>query len=147
LDFKLQSVFNTIKLTHFCLLFDSDKLACFKLNQYFITEKLNKALRKTDVSSSFIPPDNGDVRWQEGSETFTREESKLKDENNERKRYKMKQTILDVISDLCSDFFYYDRKEDEQLTIEQLNEAVKSGKITIDEMVSEFRRHLENTFN
>lgn len=39
-----------------------------------ITEKLNKALRKTDVSSSFIPPDNGDVRWQAGSETFTREE-------------------------------------------------------------------------
>jgi hypothetical protein len=39
-----------------------------------ITEKLTKALRKTDVSSSFIPPDNGDVCWQAGSETFTREE-------------------------------------------------------------------------
>ena len=39
-----------------------------------ITEKLTKALRKTDVSISFIPPDNGDVRWQAGSETFTREE-------------------------------------------------------------------------
>jgi len=39
-----------------------------------ITEKLTKELRKTDVSSSFIPPDNGDVRWQTGSETFTREE-------------------------------------------------------------------------
>jgi len=39
-----------------------------------ITEKLTKALRKADVSSSFIPPDNGDVRWQTGSETFTREE-------------------------------------------------------------------------
>lgn len=39
-----------------------------------ITSKLTKALRKTDVSSSFIPPDNGDVRWQTGSETFTREE-------------------------------------------------------------------------
>ena len=39
-----------------------------------ITSKLTKVLRKTDVSSSFIPPDNGDVRWQTGSETFTREE-------------------------------------------------------------------------
>lgn len=39
-----------------------------------IIEKLTKALRKADVSSSFIPPDNGDVRWQVGSETFTREE-------------------------------------------------------------------------
>lgn len=58
----------------------------------------------------------------------------------------MKQTILDTISDLCSDFLYYDRKEDEDLTMEQLNEAVKSGEITIDEMVAEFRKHLENTF-
>jgi hypothetical protein len=58
----------------------------------------------------------------------------------------MKQTILDTISDLCSDFLYYDRKEDEDLTMEQLNEAVKNGEITIDEMVAEFRKHLENTF-
>ena len=39
-----------------------------------ITKKLTEALRKTDVTSSFIPPDNGDVCWQTGSETFTREE-------------------------------------------------------------------------
>jgi len=39
-----------------------------------ITKKLTEALRKTDVTISFIPPDNGDVRWQTGSETFTREE-------------------------------------------------------------------------
>ena len=58
----------------------------------------------------------------------------------------MKQTILDTISDLCSDFLYYDRKGDEYLTMEQLNEAVKNGEITIDEMVAEFRKHLENTF-
>ncbi len=59
----------------------------------------------------------------------------------------MKKTILDTISDLCSSFLYYDRKDDEELTMEQLNEAVKSGEITIDEMVDEFRKHLENTFN
>jgi len=58
----------------------------------------------------------------------------------------MKQTILDTISDLCQDFLYYDRKEDEELTMEQLNEAVKSGEITIDEMVLEFRKNLENSF-
>ena len=39
-----------------------------------INKKLTEALRKTDVTSSFIPPDSGDVRWQTGSETFTREE-------------------------------------------------------------------------
>lgn len=57
----------------------------------------------------------------------------------------MKYTILNTISDLCSDFLYYDRKLDEDLTSEQLNEAVKSGEITIDEMVEEFRKHLENS--
>lgn len=59
----------------------------------------------------------------------------------------MKEEILNTINDLCADFLYYDRKEDECLTIEQLNEAVKSGEITVDEMVAEFRKHLENTFN
>ena len=59
----------------------------------------------------------------------------------------MKQTILDTINDLCSSFLYYDRKEDEELSVEQLNLAVKNGDITIDEMVDEFRKHLENTFN
>ena len=58
----------------------------------------------------------------------------------------MKKKILDTISDLCSDFLYYNRKEDEDLSMEQLNESVKSGIITIDEMVAEFRKHLENTF-
>lgn len=58
----------------------------------------------------------------------------------------MKKIILATISDLCSNFLYYDRKEDEDLSMEQLNEAVKNGEITIDEMVAEFRKHLENTF-
>ena len=54
--------------------------------------------------------------------------------------------ILDTISDLSTRFIYYDRKEDEKLSTKQLKEAVSSGEITIDEMVSEFRKHLENTF-
>jgi len=58
----------------------------------------------------------------------------------------MKQQILNTISDLCSDFLYYDRKGDEELSVEQLNEAVESGKITIDEMVAEFRKHIEATY-
>lgn len=58
----------------------------------------------------------------------------------------MKETILLKIGDLCTDFLFYDRKEDEDLTIEQLNESVKSGEITIEEMVAEFRKNLENTF-
>ena len=59
----------------------------------------------------------------------------------------MKQKILNVINDMCSDFLYYDRKEDEYLSAEQLNNAVTNGEVTIDEMVSEFRKHLESEFN
>ena len=59
----------------------------------------------------------------------------------------MKQIILNTIRDLCSDFLYYDRKEDEELSIEQLNNAVADREITIDEMVAEFKKHIDNTFN
>ena len=58
----------------------------------------------------------------------------------------MKDTILSTIEDLCSDFLYYDRKEDEDLTADQLSDAVDTGIITIDEMVAEFRKHLEEHF-
>jgi len=58
---------------------------------------------------------------------------------------KTKEIILSTISDLCSDFLYYDRKEDEDLSVKKLNKAFKKGVITIDECVAEFRKHLENT--
>lgn len=57
-----------------------------------------------------------------------------------------RQDILDAISDIVSDFVYYDRKDDDSLSSEELRTAVNRGEITIDEMVNEFRRHLENTF-
>ncbi len=59
----------------------------------------------------------------------------------------MKETILNTIKDMSADFLYYDRKEDEQLSIGELNKAVKDGIITVDEMVNEFRNQLESTFN
>lgn len=57
----------------------------------------------------------------------------------------MKETIINTIKDLCADFLYYDRKEDEDLSADDLEEAVKNGTVTIDEMVETFRRNLENT--
>lgn len=65
---------------------------------------------------------------------------------NESKSSKMKQTILNTISDLCGSFLYYDRKEDETLSMNQLNNAVENSIITVDEMVDHFRKCLENTF-
>ena len=57
----------------------------------------------------------------------------------------MKETILNTIKDLCANFLYYDRKEDEDLSADELEEAVKNGTVTIDEMVETFRIQLENT--
>jgi hypothetical protein len=62
-------------------------------------------------------------------------------------KYNMKQKILDAIDDLCSNFLYYDRKEDEDLSSEQLEQAVKKGDITIEEMVEKFKQCLERKFN
>ena len=59
----------------------------------------------------------------------------------------VKQTILDTIDDLCSDFLYYDRKEDENLTMELLNKAVEDGEITVKEMVDKFESCLRNTYS
>lgn len=56
----------------------------------------------------------------------------------------MKQTILLTVRDLVSNFLYYDRKEDEELGRGAIEEAVKSGEITVDEIVAEFRERLES---
>jgi len=58
----------------------------------------------------------------------------------------MKETILNTISDLCLNFYRYDRRDDEDLSQEQLIEAVEKGEITIDEMVEEFRKGLIEKF-
>ncbi len=55
----------------------------------------------------------------------------------------LKNYILATVQDLCANFLYYDRKEDDDLSAEDLEDAVKNGIVTIDEMVEEFRNQLE----
>lgn len=55
----------------------------------------------------------------------------------------MKQIILGKIGDLVSSFLYYDRKEDEDLSIAELKSAINNGIINSDEIVSEFKNELE----
>ena len=55
-----------------------------------------------------------------------------------------KQMILDTLSDLVTDFLYYDRKEDEDLPVDSIQEAIGQGVITVDELVSEFRSNFED---
>lgn len=59
----------------------------------------------------------------------------------------MIEIILNTVDDLCSKFLYYDRKEDEELSFEQLNQAVKTGNISIEEIVDRFKTNLENALN
>lgn len=54
----------------------------------------------------------------------------------------MKQVILDTVSDLVADFYYYDRKEDEELPRGAIEAAIISGEITVDEIVEHFRATL-----
>jgi hypothetical protein len=49
-----------------------------------------------------------------------------------------RELILGHVEDLVSNFLYYDRKEDEDLPRGSIEEAVKVGEITVDEIVAEF---------
>lgn len=54
----------------------------------------------------------------------------------------MKEDIIDTIKDLVSDFLYYDRKEDEELQLGDIEVAIKNEVITRDEIVNEFKKEL-----
>ena len=50
--------------------------------------------------------------------------------------------IIDCICDVVKDLVYYDRKEDESLPCDSIEDAIDAGEITVEEMVEEFRRNL-----
>jgi hypothetical protein len=54
----------------------------------------------------------------------------------------IKQLILNEISDLVSNFLYYDRKNDEMLKIGIIEVSIQKSHITIDEIVNEFEKNL-----
>jgi hypothetical protein len=54
----------------------------------------------------------------------------------------MKKLILDHVSDLVSNFLYYDRKEDEELPRGAIENAIFNEEISVEEMVIRFRNEL-----
>lgn len=54
----------------------------------------------------------------------------------------LRQKISNTISDLVVDFLYYDRKEDDELGVGDVDQAVKDDVISVDEMVYLFRNAL-----
>lgn len=54
-----------------------------------------------------------------------------------------KDKVLALVEDAVTDLMYYDRKESEDFPAGSIQEMLGSGEVTVDEMVEEFRRHLE----
>jgi hypothetical protein len=55
----------------------------------------------------------------------------------------LKDKILDTVEDLVSNFLYYDRQNDEDLPMNVIEETIKNGEITVDEIVAKFKAELE----
>jgi len=51
--------------------------------------------------------------------------------------------IIDTIADMVADLLFYDRKEDEELPIGAIEEAIENGVISINKIVEVFREKLE----
>ena len=53
-----------------------------------------------------------------------------------------RQLILDTVSDLMSNLLYYNRKEDEELPVGAIEEAVWAGEITESEILAVVEKEL-----
>lgn len=62
------------------------------------------------------------------------------------KKRSIRTIILDAVSDLAMDFAYYDRKKDEDLSRDDLHDAITNNVVTIDEIVNRFRSELLDRF-
>lgn len=56
-----------------------------------------------------------------------------------------REIILATMSDLVADFLYYDRKEDQNLPRGEIEAAIESGEVTVDELAAAFRSGLEGS--
>jgi hypothetical protein len=63
-----------------------------------------------------------------------------------KKNNKTRKIILLCVGDLVSKFTFYDRKNDEELSGEQLDKAIENGIVTIDEIVEKFREELKKVY-
>lgn len=59
----------------------------------------------------------------------------------------MKKILKSTIDDLVSDFIYYDRKEDEDLPLNEIENMINRGETNIDEIVKVFKEVLICSIN
>lgn len=60
-----------------------------------------------------------------------------------KKKAFIKKLILGVVDDLVTNFLYYDRKEDEELGVGEIENAIKEGIITPEELAMQFLKSLK----
>lgn len=61
-------------------------------------------------------------------------------------KVELRYTIFDIVDDLVTDFLYYDRKDDDEIGVEELDSAIKSGIITVEEIIAHFAKKLRHTY-
>lgn len=54
-----------------------------------------------------------------------------------------KQVILDTVDDLVGQFLHYDRREDEDLPLGVIEQSIKDGVISQEEIVTKFKARLK----
>ena len=54
-----------------------------------------------------------------------------------------KDYIMANVDQFVIDFLYYDRSEDEDLPLDAIEEAIKAGETSVDEIAERFRSELE----
>ena len=55
--------------------------------------------------------------------------------------------ILGLVKDLVSQFTYYDRKEDEDLSEADMDAAIEAGEPSVDEIVARFKQEMEEVYH
>lgn len=58
----------------------------------------------------------------------------------------MRNKILSLVDDLVADFVYNDRKIPGNISVEQINTAIKSNLVTIEEITERFRDGLKEVY-
>lgn len=59
---------------------------------------------------------------------------------------KTKEDILGRIPDVLVNFFYYDRKEDEELSVDELDAAIENRIVTDNDFINQFTVQLKKFF-
>lgn len=127
-------------------------------NQYqAIMREIEIAIQKGKTDCMYFDPIKDEVLEELAKDGYTVEYSvdgrnmtDLKiswDDDPEQERIITKEHILNGIDDMCSNFFYYDRKNDEELSSDDIQKAYDNGVITIDDMVFRFTNNCIDTLN